>query len=859
MNSRIPETFRFIWNYIRKPLLWLVSLVIGIVLLAWVLAFIFEDEVKAYFLQKINSKLNTRVEIGKMNFSLLDHFPNATISLEQVKAHHSKPFSGAGNLLEAARIDFSFSVLDLFSGQYSIKRIDLSDGAVNILRNTDGTVNYELIKPDSSSNGDDKFQFDLNSLQVRNVNMLIRDDPSSFSTLFFISNGNFSGAFSEEIFDLGIETDVQMTHLTSGKTTWLSDRPVRVDVGLKINKKTQLYTFSEGDVRISDLVLAINGSIRNAADPEFDLKFGGKDLDISSFLSLLPAGYDEQIRQYRSDGTFYCSAELSGTWTASTYPYFKADFGIQNGEILQKKNDIQLDQVNLTGSFNTGARHTLESSILELKQVRMVLNGGQVKGNVKVSNFIHPTIQATAEASLSLADIQQFFPLDPVHLSSGKATLNLKLNGPLEGGLRPGESGPNLLLADGLLQISDAAFSIQGDSLSYTGFSGNFKFSNNDVTVDNFRGKAGKTDFLMKGHLGNVFGYLFTKDQPIRIETTVQSQHVYLDELFGRHATSSSPDSAYRFRISPRLNLNVNARVDQLQFRKFNAKSIVGDIRVANRSLIADRLVLKTMGGSLNMSGSVDGTSDRQLVLSCTAKLNKVDISSVFRECENFGQEEIKEENIRGKLDADVLLTALVSGGLEIDLNSLYSRADIVISQGELINFTPLNNLSRFISLEELKHVRFSTLKNQIEIRDRKILIPRMDIASSAITIGASGVHGFDNVVDYHFELLLSDLLSRKAKKARKTTDEFGVIEDDGLGKTRLFISMKGPVDKPAIAYDSKGAQQKIRNDLQTEKKSMKQVLNEEFGWFKKDSTVVKDKKIVPDKKKKKVIIEFDN
>ena len=74
-----------------------------------------------------------------------------------------------------------------------------------------------------------------------------------------------------------------------------------------------------------------------------------------------------------------------------------------------------------------------------------------------------------------------------------------------------------------------------------------------------------------------------------------------------------------------------------------------------------------------------------------------------------------------------------------------------------------------------------------------------------------------------------------------------------------MFISMKGPVDKPVIAYDSKGAQQKIRNDLQTEKKSMKQVLNEEFGWFKKDSTIVKDKKIVPDKKKKKVIIEFDN
>jgi hypothetical protein len=70
---------------------------------------------------------------------------------------------------------------------------------------------------------------------------------------------------------------------------------------------------------------------------------------------------------------------------------------------------------------------------------------------------------------------------------------------------------------------------------------------------------------------------------------------------------------------------------------------------------------------------------------------------------------------------------------------------------------------------------------------------------------------------------------------------------------------MKGPVDKPVIAYDSKGAQQKIRQDLQTEKKTMKQVLHEEFGWYKKDTSVVKKDAVVPDKKKKKVIIEFED
>ena len=84
-------------------------------------------------------------------------------------------------------------------------------------------------------------------------------------------------------------------------------------------------------------------------------------------------------------------------------------------------------------------------------------------------------------------------------------------------------------------------------------------------------------------------------------------------------------------------------------------------------------------------------------------------------------------------------------------------------------------------------------------------------------------MHSFDNIVEYHLKLLLSDILAKKAKKARKDVEEFGVVQDDGLGRTSLFISMIGPVSDPVISYDSQGAREKIKNDLGKEKQSMKQ------------------------------------
>jgi hypothetical protein len=134
-----------------------------------------------------------------------------------------------------------------------------------------------------------------------------------------------------------------------------------------------------------------------------------------------------------------------------------------------------------------------------------------------------------------------------------------------------------------------------------------------------------------------------------------------------------------------------------------------------------------------------------------------------------------------------------------------------------------------------------------------------MNIESSAMSLSASGIHSFDNEIEYHIKLLLSDLLAKKAKRARREVEEFGEVEDDGTGKTSLFIAMKGKLDNPTITFDGKGAREKIKNDIQREKQNMKQILHDEWGMFKRDTTLNKPKESEVNKKKNKVLIDFDD
>ena len=149
-----------------------------------------------------------------------------------------------------------------------------------------------------------------------------------------------------------------------------------------------------------------------------------------------------------------------------------------------------------------------------------------------------------------------------------------------------------------------------------------------------------------------------------------------------------------------------------------------------------------------------------------------------------------------------------------------------------------MRKLSKFIAVSELNDIRFASLKNRIEIKNRKITIPKMEINSTALNLSVSGAHTFDNIMDYHFKLLLGDLLSKKARKAKPENEEFGTIEPDGLGKTAIYISMSGSVDNPRIAYDRSGLKMQMKQNVTNETQNLKSILKGEFGWFKNDSTV---------------------
>jgi hypothetical protein len=53
-----------------------------------------------------------------------------------------------------------------------------------------------------------------------------------------------------------------------------------------------------------------------------------------------------------------------------------------------------------------------------------------------------------------------------------------------------------------------------------------------------------------------------------------------------------------------------------------------------------------------------------------------------------------------------------------------------------------------------------------------------------------------------------------------------------------IFIHVKGYIDDLKFSYDKKGFKEQLKNEISNEKNTVKALLKEEFGLFKKDTSI---------------------
>ena len=857
LNFQLPapkKSNRF-FRFLRRLFLTLLILFLLLAGSSFLMGYYYQDEVKEYVIGELNKELNTQIIVDGKNidFTVLKNFPYASVDFKNVKALDATTNKNKDTLFKAGKISFQFNIVDIFRKNYHIKKIEIDDVDLKIRIDKNEHDNYHFWKS-SSDTITTAFSFALEKIVLNQVQCSFKNYKTKQNIDVLIKRSNLSGEFSNDKYSLEIVSDLFVDQIKRDRITYLRQKNIHAEVVLNVDNIISSYKIKNSKIKIEDLLFEVVGNVINANDePIINLGIRGKEMDIKSVLSLIPNKYKDKINDYESDGKFYFDATVQGSFSNDQIPRVIADFGIENTDITQIKDNIVLHNVNLKGHYSNGNNGHPETSELILNPFSATINEGSVLGKLSLHNMDNPSFDAEIEANVSLVELQRFIKIDTIETIDGQVKMKAVFSGD---GKNISSGSYENITASGNLTIVDMNLKLKNNTLIFTKMNGDFKFDNNDLAVNNFRGNVANSDFELKGFFRNMIGYVLKKNQDITVEATLNSKNIDLNELLANKEEDMNSKNKYKLQFSEHINVNLSSEIEHLVFRKFDATNIKGIIKLKDKKMVIDPITLSTMNGSISTSGLIDGGDSTKLLVTCFSDVNKINVTKMFEQFENFGQATITDKNIKGVATAKIQFASVFTPELQMDFDKLYAGVDMTVENGELNNVESMKSLSKFIELKDLENIRFATLKNQIEIKNQVVTIPKMEIKSNAINITVSGTHKFNNEINYKIKLSLNELLSKKAKQAKKENDEFGEVADDGLGRTNIFLSMTGTIYNPVIKYDSKSAIQNVKQDLKVEKQTLKTILKEEFGLFKKDSTLKSNK--ISKEDNTKFIIKWD-
>lgn len=831
----------------RKILRSFLYIVLATVILISIVGFLitkyYGDEIKEYSIQQVNERLQTKVSVGNIEISFFSKFPFLSVVFTDVIANSGEgfdrnrflPLTPVDTLFSAKKIYLQFNVFELLTGNYKIRRILASGGELNMLIDHSGNVNYMIFKKSQATNkknGKSK-KFELDGVKLQDFKLKIINIAKELYVSAEIHDVLFKGRFVSGTYDIASMASFRLIDVTRDSVNYAGNSDVSVRMVLNVKDSTAFIQKGKGELVYNSLKMDISGNFGLGKESDMDVSLNGRNFDLRSLFFSLPRFTRDKL-PFEIFGRGDIALKVHGRFSRIQVPSINARYNL-NVNRLKFKNKV-FQNIDVEGSFSNGRLQNPYSTIINIEHFTIRDYQSELMGSLKLWNLKEPAFKISLQGAFDASMIPEFSETGKI--TDFKGSLKPDLN--IEAKLKSFENfNTEQILSGGLtgsLELLDFGFRYN-DKFVFSGIGGNIRFSG-DTWFPELEVHTTKGISRASLQLDNVLDYFSERKGSLWLSGSSSIGFLDLSPFFipnreqGGRVTSEDG-----FIFPERLYMRLDLDIEHLEAGKFSADKIKTYLQYRPGSLTFSPFSMETMTGKINGNGSLSQDINNKIIIESDADIYSFNINQLFKTFNNFQQSFIIDENLKGFISGSVNFSISLDNSFNAIWPELETNADIVIRSGELINFEPILKLSRFIEVKELEHIFFSTIENKIIIKNSKVIIPQMDINSSAFNIGVAGTHRFDNYFEYKLKVSLSEILTKKAG-AKKENIEFGVIEPDGR-RTNLYLNLAGTPDNFKIKYDTKEAINKIKQDLQEEKKTLKTILNEEFGWFKKDSSKI--------------------
>jgi hypothetical protein len=819
-----------------------ILIIIALSIAGFIIGRYYQDEVRRLLLNELNKHIETEISVGNVSFSVLRKFPQGSLEFRDViiKAPEGYKFEyvsgiSADTVLTARRLFLQFNIRDIFRQKYNIKRIHASGGVINLAVNSDNEENFRFWRTATGSARE--FNIDLQDIRLADFRLKFASANRQIYTASHIDRFQTRGNFGKSSYLLNGVLHGSNYEFNYPGINLSGERALSIRGALKVDGN--IFDIEEGNIDIGGIRLKAEGIYEGGEAATIDMNISGAGLDIESLARLLEGPARELTGPYMINGKFDFGALLTGRINEPGGLSLTADITARKGEIMRRETGMSLTSVTLSGRYKNGDLRNPSSAVILIDNFSCDMGQGSYSGKGSISNLSQPLIDIEVSASLLLEELARFYKPDNIEEISGAIETSFSASGKLNKLFKWRLDEFNNLDVKGYLEVDNGILGISGSKYMASSVSGKLQFGDK-LSTPGLSFNIGSDHFSLNGEIERGLDWLLGSDHTMAINGRLHSKNLNIDNYIPPPlAGHTSGGVAEPLWFPSNLELNLDFVIDHLTFRNFSSTGFTGKLSYKPRMMVLNAVEFSSMEGAVSGNGVIVQRMNGDFMVQSQLTMNDLDMQKMFLSFNNFGQTFIDGGNLNGRLTGTLGFISEWNPYLRLIDEKIVADSKVEITSGELINFEPMLGLARFIEISELRHIRFSKLNNEVYIRNGVVTIPYMDINSSAFNISGSGKHRFDGYFDYRLRVLLSDVLYGRAKNAKPENQEFGVIEDDGLGRTSLYLLVSGTSDDYKVSYDTRAVREVLRENIASERNALRKLLHEEFGWFSRDTLVV--------------------
>jgi AsmA protein len=414
---------------VKKLLKYFTIIISSILVLMLALPYIFQEKIAATVKESANEMIEGDLDYKNLNLSFFKHFPNLTVSANDVFLSGTEKFKSKP-LLQVKEISLGVNLMSLFGSQIIVQKIFIIDGLIHVQVDKNGQANYNIYVSNSVDTSSEAVDIKIAQINLNKIHLIY--DDQSIPLLIDADDFNYSGKgdLTSEVFDLNSKITIKEMDLDFDGDQYFIDKKVDADLLTAIDTKSLKFEFKRNDLKINQLPIRFKGLI-SILKSGYDIDFiiGTRDAKLKELLSLLPKRFLPWLDNTKVAGNVGMFASLKGRYQVESQTFPNAEFGfkIQKGKLQYKASNSAVEDLELRFSAKMPSLN-YDSLHAKLDTLSFHIDKDQFHAEADIKGYDKPNIFGKVNADLDLAKTQKALGIKTVDLK-GKLSLNLLVKG----------------------------------------------------------------------------------------------------------------------------------------------------------------------------------------------------------------------------------------------------------------------------------------------------------------------------------------------------------------------------------------------------------------------------------------------